>query len=284
VIEVVAPGPAASVQDRGRPGWAHLAVSPSGAADPAGLGLANRLVGNGGGAAGIEATLGGLVVRATAAAVVAVAGPPVEVRRNGTGVGAGLAVTLAPGDELAIGTPPEGLRCYLAVRGGIQVPAQLGSRSTDTLGGLGPPPLAAGDRLAVGPEPAALPFAGQVPLVAPPDPARLRVGPGPRADWFAPGALAVLGSARWVVRPQSDRVGVRLDGPALARSQAGELAPEGLVRGAVQVPPDGRPVVLLADHPTTGGYPVLAVVADADLAAVGQLRPGRTVRFVTTGA
>lgn len=280
MIEVVATGARATIQDLGRPGWAHLAVSPSGAADPRALRLGNRLVGNDEGAAGIEATLGGLVVRALAPAVVAVTGPPVAVRRGGVGVGAGRAIALAAGDELVLDRPAAGLRCYLAVRGGVDVPPELGSRSTDTLGRLGPAPLAVGDRLPVGPAPPRLPAPDQVPLAAPPDPAVLPVRPGPRADWFTASALSELQGAAWVVRAESDRVGVRLDGPPLVRSRGGELPSEGLVVGAVQVPPDGRPVVFLPDHPTTGGYPVLAVVVGADRSALGQLRPGASVRFV----
>lgn len=280
MIEVVATGPLATVQDLGRPGWAHLAVSPSGAADPRSLRLANRLVGNDEGAAGIEATSGGLVVRALAPVVVAVTGPPVPVRRGGVGVGAGRAIALAAGDELALDRPATGLRCYLAVRGGVDVPPELGSRSTDTLGRLGPAPLAAGDRLPLGPAPRTLPAPDQVPLADPPDPTVLHVRPGPRADWFAPAAMSELQRAAWVVRAESDRVGVRLDGPPLVRSRAGELPSEGLVVGAVQVPPDGRPLVFLPDHPTTGGYPVLAVVLAEDRAALGQLRPGGSVRFL----
>jgi biotin-dependent carboxylase-like uncharacterized protein len=281
-LEVVATGPLATVQDRGRPGWAHLAVSPSGAADPDALDLANRLVGNRPGTAAVEATLGGLVVRAVTGVVVAVAGPPVEVRVGGTGVGAGRAVSLTAGDELALGVPARGLRNYLAVRGGVEVPVVLGSRSTDTLGGLGPPPLAPGDRLVVGPEPTDLPAPDQVPLVAPDEPAVLALRPGPRVDWFEPDVLDRLARARWVVRSESDRIGVRLDGPPLRRVRTTELASEGLVVGAVQVPPDGRPVVFLADHPTTGGYPVVAVVASEHRSILGQLRPGAAVRFVTT--
>lgn len=283
MIEIVATGPLATVQDRGRPGWAHLAVSPSGAADPGALALANRLVGNDGEAAAIEATLGGLVVRALAPVVVSVTGAPGAVDRNGRGVGADHALRLEAGDELALGIPHRGLRRYLGLRGGVDVAPELGSRSTDLLGGLGPAPLSPGDVVHAGPEPQTLPFADQVPTRPPPDPAVLRVHPGPRQDWFAPDALTRLTRTPWRVRPESDRVGVRLDGPPLARARTDELASEGLVSGAVQVPADGRPLVFLADHPTTGGYPVLAVVTSAERGVVGQLRPGQVVRFAILG-
>lgn len=280
MIEVVATGPLATVQDRGRAGWAHLAVSPSGAADPDALGLGNRLVGNGGDAAGIEATMGGLVLRARRAVVVAVTGAPGPVHLDGQGVGAGHALRVDAGSELRLGAPTVGLRRYVALRGGVDVPIELGSRSSDLLGGLGPRPLAAGDRLGVGPEPAVLPFPDQVPIRPPADPAVLAVHPGPRRDWFTPDALALLTAQWWHVRAESDRVAVRLDGPAISRHRHDELPSEGLVTGAVQVPPDGRPLVFLADHPTTGGYPVLAVVASSQRGRVGQLRPGQRVRFV----
>jgi biotin-dependent carboxylase-like uncharacterized protein len=207
----------------------------------------------------------------------------VPVERDGAGVGMGRAVHLAAGERVALGTPAAGLRSYVAVRGGVAVAATLGSRSTDVLGRLGPAPLAPGQELPVGPEPATLPAADQVPLRPPSDPAVLRIRLGPRHDWFTPEALAVLRTATWSVRSQSDRVGVRLDGPPLTRSRHGELASEGLVSGAVQVPPDGRPLVFLADHPTTGGYPVVAVVVSADRDAIGQLRPGQGVRFAVDG-
>ena len=179
--------------------------------------------------------------------------------------------------ELAV--PPRGLRSYLAMRGGIDVPAVLGSRSTDTLSGLGPAPLRAGDRLAVGSLAGEEPFVDIAAVGAPAERPVLRVLPGPRRDWLAPEAWAELGRAEWTVSTDSDRVGVRLAGPRLARARDDELPSEGLVPGAVQVPPDGAPVLFLADHPVTGGYPVLAVVVTADLGAAAQLRPGDVVRF-----
>jgi biotin-dependent carboxylase-like uncharacterized protein len=280
-LEVVATGPLVTVQDPGRPGLAHLAVSPAGAADAASLALANRVVGNGPAAAGLEATLGGLVVRALGPVVVAVAGATAPITVDGIGQGAGHALVLRAGSVLALGLPVRGVRSYLAVRGGIDVPPVLGSRSTDTLSGLGPAPVADGDVLAVGAEPTALPAADQVPLAPPPEVAVLRVRLGPRQDWFWPQAQRRLTSTSWTVRPESDRVGVRLDGPMLARSRPEELPSEGLVTGAVQVPADGRPLIFGVDHPTTGGYPVLAVVQRADHDVVGQLRAGQEVRFVT---
>ncbi|MDH6226937.1 biotin-dependent carboxyltransferase family protein [Streptomyces sp. MJP52] len=280
-LEVLAAGPLATVQDLGRPGLAAVGVGLSGAADRGSLRLANRLVGNEEGAAGVEATFGGLSVRALRAVTVAVTGAvcPLTVGAMNS------VVHLAAGQRLTLGTPTAGLRSYLAVRGGIAVPAVLGSRSRDVLAGLGPAPLAAGDVLPAGPAPAAPPCVDLAPVAAvPPERGEvvLRVRPGPRDDWFAPGAVRELLSAAWTVGAASDRVGMRLDGPVLPRAVEGELPSEGMVPGALQVPPGGRPVLFLADHPVTGGYPVIAVVLRDDLDHAAQARPGSTLRF--TGA
>jgi len=306
VIEVIRPGPLATVQDLGRPGLGHLGVPRSGAADAASLLRANQLTGNPPGAAGLELTLGKAVLRFSGEALVAVTGAAVPVTlTTGADRGAaemefGTAFGVRAGGLLRIGTPAAGLRTYLAVRGGIEVPAVLGSRSADLLSGLGPAPLRAGDLLPVG---ATVPRAGAaVPRAddagAEPrgvaglpgrrawtasGPAQLRVLPGPRDDWFAAGAIGLLCGADYVVTPASDRTGLRLDGPALPRRRGGELASEGMVTGALQVPPGGRPILLLADHPVTGGYPVIAVVVSADLGLAAQLRPGQPVRFTLSG-
>jgi biotin-dependent carboxylase-like uncharacterized protein len=279
VLTVLTPGPLATVQDQGRPGWASIGVTRSGADDRSDAGLANRLVGNDPSAAVIEVTAGGLRVRAERTLLVAVTGAPVPVVAGGRAAPFAGPLTLPPGAVLALGRPGVGLRSYLAVRGGIEVPPVLGSRSTDTLSGLGPPPLRTGDRLPVGT------LAGDEPLVdvaavRPPSTRPvLRVLPGPRRDWLAPAAWTALTAQPWTVTPHSDRVGLRLAGTPLARLRDGELPSEGLVPGAVQVPPDGAPVLFLADHPVTGGYPVLAVVVTDDLPAAAQLRPGDAVRF-----
>ena len=270
MIEVLAAGPLATVQDAGRPGYAHLGVAPSGAADRAAARLANRLVGNRQDAAVIEVVLGGLAVRLHRAGTLACTGAEAAPSWN-------TPVTLRAGAVVRMARPATGLRSYLAVRGGLAVEATLGSRSSDTLGGLGPAPLRDGDLLPIGTDVAdEVSGAHGVPS---PVPCRLRVIAGPRADWFAPGTLALLTATAWTVRPDSDRVGIRLDGPELPRRRAGELPSEPTLPGALQVPPDGRPILLGPDGPTTGGYPVIAVVADADLDAAFQWRPGQTVRF-----
>ncbi len=272
MIEVRQPGPFTTIQDLGRPGYAHLGVGRSGAADRAALRLANRLVGNAESAAVLEVTLGGLVFVTTQAATVALTGAPCPGP-----LGWGAAVTVAAGEVITLGRPTTGVRSYLAVRGGIAVPPVLGSASTDTLGRLGPAPLEAGQRLAVEANVVG-PVSGEIAVPAPTRPV-LRIMAGPRADWFSDDALSRLTGQRWTVRADSNRIGVRLDGPPLERRQAGELATEATLPGALQVPPDGRPILLGPDAPVTGGYPVIAVVIDADLDAAGQLRPGDSVGF-----
>jgi biotin-dependent carboxylase-like uncharacterized protein len=265
VIEVLSPGLLTTIQDLGRPGWASIGVPPSGAVDRESLELGNSLVGNPPGAAALEATLVG----------------PRLVFRTGTLIALTGAVqtpqTAEVEGEVDVGELVGGARAYVCVRGGIEVQHVLGSRSTDLLTGLGPKPLEPGDVLEIGADP------GRPPAEPRPSerrPARaLRVVPGPRDDWFDPEALNALTTAEWRVTPAANRVGIRLSGPMLGRVRTEELLSEGLVTGAIQVPPNGQPILLLNDHPTTGGYPVIAVVAREDLSRVGQLRPGDTVRF-----
>lgn len=283
MIEVIAPGPYATVQDLGRPGYGHLGVPRSGAADAPSLRLANRLVGNPEGAAAIELTFGGARLRLRTGAWTAVTGAPcpLELLLPGRTVQQGMDAPfwIPSGGELWVAAPGSGLRTYVAVRGGLDVPPTLGSRSTDSLCGLGPPPLRAGTLLPVGPTGALPPIT--VDAAPPPagPPAVLRVLRGPRDDWFVPGAPATLCSGPYRVSQDSNRVGVRLLGAPLKRARTGELPSEGMVAGAVQVPPDGQPIVFLADHPPTGGYPVVAVLTSACLPVAAQLRPGDPVRF-----
>jgi biotin-dependent carboxylase-like uncharacterized protein len=279
VLTVLAAGPLTTVQDHGRPGFASIGVPRSGAADAEAADLANRLVGNAPSAAVVEVTAGGLRVRAERTLLVAVTGAPAPVTVGGRAAPSDAPLTLAPGTVLALGVPRVGLRTYLSVRGGIGVPAVLGSRSTDTLSGLGPPPLSPGDRLPVGDLRAEEPVVDVAPVRPPSSRPVLGVLPGPRRDWLDPAAWTALTTHEWTVTADSNRVGLRLGGPVLGRVRTDELPSEGLVPGALQVSPDGVPVLFLADHPVTGGYPVLAVVRTADLPAAAQLRPGDTVRF-----
>ncbi|MBB5156126.1 5-oxoprolinase subunit C family protein [Saccharopolyspora phatthalungensis] len=279
-LEVLAAGPLSTIQDLGRPGLAEIGVGPSGAADGGAFRLANRLVGNDEGAAAIEVTLGGLAVRASRDLTAAVTGAPCPITVDGRGAAVNSVLRIPSGVELRMGTPGRGLRSYLAVRGGIAVPPVLGSRATDVLAGLGPDPLAPGMVLPVGPPPDRFPLVDLAPVAAyPADEIVLRVEPGPRHDWFADNALTALVSRPYEVTSDSNRIGMRLAGPALERSRTEELPSEGMVAGALQVPPSARPTLFLADHPVTGGYPVIAVVTAADVAKAAQARPGQRVRF-----
>src|SRR5690606_13827279 len=183
------------------------------------------------------------------------------------------------GQELRIDLFAHGVRAYLAVRGGVDVPPVAGSRSSDLMAGLGQAPLRAGDELALGTPGRDIPVSDIAPWGAPPDAIEVELAPGARADWFAPEALRLLFEAEWTVTNASDRTGMRLDGPELPRVRDGELPSEGMVPGALQVPPSGRPTILLADGPVTGGYPVIAVATDAALDALAQARPGAVLRF-----
>ena len=280
VLEVLAPGPLTLVQDLGRPGLAHLGVGRSGAADRRSHALANRLVANPKDLATLAITMGGFTARVHGGSVdVALTGADAGPRAGGIPFGINSIRRLEEGDVLTLGIPRAGLRTYLAVRGGIAVAPVLGSRGYDTLSQIGPAPLQRGDIVAVGPAPEEFPELDQAP--APPltaGPVQLRVVPGPRDDWFDdPDALA---RTAWTVSGHSNRVGVRLSGPPLSPRWPGRQLPsEGTVRGAIQVPPSGQPVILGPDHPVTGGYPVIGVVADSDTDTLAQLRPGQSVRL-----
>lgn len=280
-LRVVAPGPLTLVQDAGRPGLAHLGVGPSGAFDRAALRQANRLLGNGEGAAALE-TFGGLSLVATDRQVVALSGSTGPASVDGTPIPSGRAVIVPDGSRLDVGAAVTGLRRTVAVAGGLTVDEVLGSRSRDTLAGLGPEPLAAGDVLPVGPgaHVPALPDVEPTPRLGD---VEVGVVPGPRDDWFTAQALAVLLGTGWQVSDRSDRIGVRLDGPRLERARTGELASEPVVRGSIQVTSAGLPVVLGPDHPVTGGYPVIAVVREADVDLLANVRPGSFVRFGRSG-
>ncbi|MGW1495856.1 5-oxoprolinase subunit C family protein [Streptomyces sp. NPDC002402] len=277
---VVRAGALTTVQDLGRPGHAHLGVPRSGALDPPAARLVNRLVGNPPEAAVLETTLNGCAVRPRCAVTVAVAGAPCPVSVDGRPVAWGAPVRVPAGALLDIGTAVFGVRSYVAFGGGVAVEPVLGSRSTDLLSGLGPAPLPDGAVLPLGGAPAGHARVDAVPHPAPPAELVLRVRLGPRHDWFTDAALSTLARGAYRVSSASNRIGLRTEGPPLERASNGELPSEGMVLGAVQVPPDGCPLVFLADHPTTGGYPVIAVVDERDLAAVAQAAPGIPIRFV----
>lgn len=280
-IRIVEPGLLATLQDLGRVGAAALGVAPSGALDRGALRTANRLVGNPEGAAGIEVTMGGLRAVAGHDLWFAVAGAWGPITLDGRELDPYEAHEWPAGAELRLDWFTHGARVYLAVRGGLDGPVVLGSRASDLLAGLGPGPLRAGGLVGVRDEASvAIPAPAISPWGAPHDDLiEVELAPGPRAAWFAPSATRDLFESVWTVTNDADRVGVRLDGPALVRARDGELPSEGMVPGALQVPPTGRPTILLADGPVTGGYPVIAVATDASLDAIAQARPGTRLRF-----
>ncbi|WP_395399224.1 5-oxoprolinase/urea amidolyase family protein [Arthrobacter sp. UC242_113] len=300
-LRVLSPGIHSLIQDLGRQGHSALGVSAAGALDRASLRRANRLVGNAPSAAAIETVSGGLRLQAVGDQVLAVAGAPsaltvvtpsaspsetetdtqdtAEDRQRTVPVAAPFA--LLDGEILTIGVPDAGFRSYVAVRGGVDAPPVLGSRSTDTMSGIGPKPLAANQLLPAG----GAAESGVVgsPELQPDYPGEgvtvLDIVLGPRADWFDQAAIDSLCAQDWTVKPESNRVGMRLQGTPLERSRTDELPSEGTVAGAIQMPPEGLPVLFLADHPITGGYPVIGVVVDHQLDLAAQVPIGGSIRF-----
>lgn len=279
-LEILRTGPFAVIQDLGRPGLAHLGVSRSGAADRRAHKLANRLVANPGDRATVEVTFGGFAARVRGGDVdIAVTGADTDPTVNGIKFGTNSIHHVRDGQVIALGAPRAGMRTYLAVRGGICVEPVLGSRSYDVMSRVGPSPLQAGDRLPVGEHTDAYPELDQAPVAAITDSVvELAVVPGPRDDWFVD--PDVLVHTNWVSSDRSDRVGMRLVGrPLQYRYPDRQLPSEGASRGAIQVPPNGLPVILGPDHPVTGGYPVVGVVIDDDIDKIAQVRPGQSVRL-----
>ncbi|MCA1408605.1 5-oxoprolinase/urea amidolyase family protein [Ensifer sp. IC3342] len=275
-------------QDLGRPGQAGQGVSESGALDRQSMVEANLCVGNPRGAAVIEIAYGGFAIKADRPVTLAVTGAPAPMTiraMDGRSIGAPNAKPFAldAGDELTLEFPPEGTRSYLAIRGGFAVETVLGSAATDTLAKVGPSPIAAGDVLvptneAVTAVDPSRPMPGRQQKSG--DTVTLDVVLGPRTDWFTDKGLTTLLTQEWQVTAESSRVGVRLAGvEPLERADATELPSEGTPLGAIQVPHSGQPVLFLADHPLTGGYPVIGVVAAHHLDLAGQIPIGATIRF-----
>ncbi|MFD9814590.1 biotin-dependent carboxyltransferase family protein [Streptomyces sp. NPDC059080] len=277
---VVRAGALTTVQDLGRPGRAHLGVPLSGALDAPAHRLANRLVGNPEPAATLETTLTGCAVRMRRATTVAVTGAPCPVTVDGRPAPWGAPVRVPAGAVLDAGPAARGLRSYVAFGGGVATEPVLGSRATDLLSGLGGDPLTDGAVLPLGAAPPAPAWADAVPHPGPPAELLLPYRPGPRDDWFTAHGHRTLATGRFRVSAASNRIGLRTEGPPLERAKNGELPSEGMPLGALQVPPDGLPVLFLHDHPTTGGYPVIGVVPARHLAAAAQAVPGTPIRFL----
>ena len=283
MIRVLEPGPQTTVQDAGRPGHMRYGIPPSGPVDRAAFVLANRLVGNPDGAAGLEFTLVGPRLRAEAPCGLAVTGADAPVTLNDAPAPAWTTLALAAGDVVRIGAARAGVRGYVAVAGGLDVPPALGSRATylrGRMGGVHGRALARDDRLPLGPAPAARRRA--VPEAARPrwgGDTVLRVVLGPQADRFTREGVATFLASAYEVLPQSDRMGVRLSGPRIAHGRGHDIISDGIALGAVQVPGDGLPIVLLVDRQSTGGYTKIATVCSFDIARVGQAKPGQRLRF-----
>ncbi|HLW73742.1 MAG TPA: biotin-dependent carboxyltransferase family protein [Gammaproteobacteria bacterium] len=278
MIEILRPGPLTTVQDLGRAGYSHLGVPEAGAADAFSLRIANRLVGNLDDAAALEMTGEGSSLRFETDGFVALTGGRLEATLDDAPVPMYQTLAVKAGTVLECGRITFGWRSYLAVAGGIRTAAVLGSVSTDTLAGLGGVPLAAGQHLETGAHAGAPAFYMRHPPYYP-QATVLRVQAGPQQDWFSADARRLFATSAFRVLSRSDRTGARLEGPVLAHDRDMELPSMGVTMGAVQVPPSGQPIVLLANHGATGGYPLIANVISADIGAMAQLAPGAELRF-----
>jgi len=280
-IEVLEPGLQTSVQDLGRAGYGRLGVAPGGAADRAALIAGNALVGNPEDAAGLECTLIGPRLRFLRPSRIAIAGADLGAQVNGMRLPSGAARVVGPGDELAFERGRgKGARAYLCIAGGIDVPAPLGSRSTDLMarfGGFHGRALRHGDRLRVGVAAPGRRQAARVWRTA--VNYSFRVVRGPQVDRFDDNAWRAFTTREFTVSSQSNRLGIRLDGPPILPNGGADIISEGLVTGAIQITGEGQPIVMLPSRATIGGYPKIATVMSADLDRLGQLRPGDPVRF-----
>ena len=286
-LQVLSPGLLTTVQDLGREGFGAMGVSPSGAADALSLRVGNRLVGNPEGAAAIEMTLLGGTFLFPQGAMVALAGSDFAATLDDKSVELWTSAKVGPGQTLGTGPTRSGARCYLCVAGGIVVKAFLGSASTHLLSGLGGldgRPLRKGDLLRIGRAPNANKKFQQRTL----SPAALeqlsirktlRVTPGPQADWFPDSSQRLFYSSVYRVSEESNRMGLRLEGPLVQERSAGHMITEGVSLGAIQITAGGSPIILFVEQQTTGGYAKIANVISADLHRLGQLRPRDEVRF-----
>ncbi|WP_298208608.1 biotin-dependent carboxyltransferase family protein [Ferrimicrobium sp.] len=279
---VVRPGALTTFQDSGRPGLAHLGVPRSGALDIKSYCLANRLVGNTSGSTVLETTFDGVSLRFASPALIAVTGALADVKVNDQAVGWSMPVYVGQGARLDVDAAKVGLRSYVAVAGGFQVAPVLGSCSRDLLSGLGPPPLVADELIEIGPSSTIAPSVDFAPYLSLGNSPVLTVHPGPRRNWLTEQAEHDLFSQHYQVLPESNRIALRLKGHPIERRYHEELASEAVVWGAMELLPTGEVVVFLADHPTTGGYPVVGVIDESLASLCAQLRSGDEVRFART--
>lgn len=281
-LTVLRPGMLTTVQDLGRWGHQHLGVPVAGPMDAYSHRLANRLVGNRPGAAALEVTLIGPELRADGEIVCAVTGAQFELLVNDRPVALNQFFVVPAGGRIRFGNRLAGARAALAVRGGFDLPAAFGSRATHLVSRMGPfggRGLSAGDVLRIGRAVAGEPAASGAPLRLPSGGARLRMIRGPHDAMFTPEAWNALVNGRYIVTPQSNRMGYRLEGPALAHVSTADILSDATPIGSLQVPASGQPILLMADRQTTGGYPKIATVITADLPLAGQLAPGDWIEF-----
>jgi antagonist of KipI len=281
-IRVVKPGLFTTVQDRGRYGYAHLGISPCGAADEMYLRIANLLVGNDEYAPALEMTLLGATLEFDEPAIIALSGASCDGKVALSRIAPNTPVEVSAGSVLQCGSTTNGARCYFAIQGGIQVPSIMGSASTDIrglFGGYDGRRLQAGDILSIGNSnnarvrrlrAGALEEMGRGPI---------KVTRGAQRDWFSNESYAKFIDALYSVSEQSDRAGLRLKGDAISMRESKQLLTDGIPLGAIQVPQDGQPIILFVDQQTTGGYPKIANVIAADMHRIGQLRPRDELRF-----
>lgn len=289
-LHTLSPGLQTTVQDRGRFGFAHLGLSPAGAADPVAFRLGNLLVGNDEGAGALEMTLTGGTFEFEARGLIALTGADCEPTLDDRPVEMWRSVPVRAGQTLQCRAMKDGARSYLCLHGGVVVPRVMGSRSTHLQSGIGGRDgrsLKKGERIEIGGD---APFPAEAENRVRPEARRylterslLRVTPASQTAHFSEGARWRFTDSEYTVSDASNRVGLRLNGPAVTREKMEELVTEGTSLGAVQIPPDGRPIILFVEHPTTGGYPKIANVVSADLCKVGQLRPRDAVRFQFIG-
>lgn len=275
-------GPMLTVQDRGRRGRAHQGIARAGAFDHRSASLANRLLGNDPDAAVLEVLLGSCTFDVTDPTTTAISGAILPVLVNGLDASQNHVLELRRGDLLELGSPTDGLRAYLGLRGGIDAPVVLGSRSYDSLGRIGPPPLVVGDVVRPGPSPPGEAWFEPAPVRPRPAVPTIDIVEGPRYDWLSAEARVDLSQGGWIVDPASDRTGVRLRGEVLTRAAervGRELATEAMIPGAIQLPSNGQPIILGPDCGTTGGYPVVGVVRERSMSDLAQVRPGQSLRL-----
>jgi antagonist of KipI len=283
VLVIHDPGPLTTIQDLGRPGHLRVGIPESGPVDREAFVLANRLVGNDDGAAGLECTLMGPRVEFADDRVIAACGAAMPVTVNGAPAPSWQTLKVRAGDVVKLGAAATGVRAYLAVSGGIDTPAALGSRATyprGQLGGLRGGGLRKGDRLPVGVAKAGRP--GRVRpdrIVDYSEPPEIRVVLGPQDDRFTEGGIAAFLEGPYEMLPQSDRMGARLRGPWIEHTRGHDIISDGIPLGGVQVVGDGQPIVLLVDRQSTGGYTKIATVCSFDIGRVGQVKPGQRLRF-----